>query len=232
MNKIVSYVRSNSNNGLDGLKGAFDDATILNVKKLIDNWNARFGDGSYQKYRHRLQEVARSQSDLPRVDDWRSVEAEWIAPVDDDDWHLEGVTPALDIAADKFDCVLWSVVIYDLTESCFMARHQPDFMRGAHTSGYAVRKSFLEQLTEEQQNLILHDHFNAHRYVHFAGKKYLVTAFCGGVHVITPASITAAIGHNGELSFATIEKYEELLQRTVFGVDMIVRETMNLIDAL
>jgi len=229
MARVISYVRKNSLKGIENLLGYTDDAVILSVKRLIENWNNRFGKDSWFRYRADLQKIALNYSAFQRTESWQDIGSEWVAPIDDDDWHLDAVTFAIDMAGTEFDCVIWRTITYDLTKNCYVSTDDPNYIRGANTSGYAVRRSVLENLTPEQQQLILNDHYNVHRYIHFIGRKYLIVPFCGGVHLITPASITAAKDHDGDISLSTVDCYKSLLPRAVIGVDEVITNTINLL---
>jgi len=155
-----------------------------------------------------LSDVAAANTALPTVNDWRAANSEWIAPIDEDDWHLPGLVQAL--AAVSRECVLvcWPVYVARLIRHpCFFVA-EPTLKHGPHSCGYAVRKWWLETLSPRQLALIRDDHGNVHRYVDFAGHKYLFLDHPFAQYVFTPASISSIPDHKTTaLNIATAQAY-------------------------
>jgi hypothetical protein len=209
---VVGWIRRRHTSGLAGLREWPDK--IPRLKRLIDLWDVTFGPGSYREFRTILAQIADEQSAIPRIDDWRTITAEWLAPVDDDDWHLPGLADALAHVPDEYSMVCWSVHVADLTEAAIFYTEDINYQRGPQTCGYAIRRSILPTLTDRQLHLIRDDHRNAHRYIDFLGSRYLCLPEVFGQYVRTPASISSIATETAKrLSVATVEQYNRLISQ-------------------
>lgn len=204
---VTAWIRRRANRqGPDGVSH-FADA-YERVKRLYELWDARFPDYPYLEFRTFLANVARANTVLPTVDDWTMASSEWIAPIDDDDWHLPGLADALALVPNDFVMACWPVIIANLTRDPCIYIEPIHWGTGPHSCGYAVRKKWLESLSPRQVTLIRDDHRHVHRYVDFSGEKYLFLDKPFGQYVFTPASISSIPSADAEeLNIATRDEY-------------------------
>jgi len=222
---VTAWIRRRADR--DGLAGVshFVDK-FEQVKRLHELWNARFPHCPYLEFRAFLSHVATQHAaqDIRRVDDWRDAEAEWIALIDDDDWHLPGLAEALATVPSDFVMACWPVNIADLTSSPRTYVEPIHWSRGPHSCGYAVRKWWLETLTPRQLALIRDDHRHVHRYVDFSGEKYLFLDQPFAQYVWTPASISSISSPDAtELNITTRDKYGVFALHCPPGVKQIAQ---------
>ena len=195
---------------LDGHEGIRDEpAAYKRAETIIWLWNQHFPECSYYDFRKFLAEIASSQNAITLVRDWRKSDAEWIIPIDDDDWILDGIEQALANVPEEFVLVGWSVQMANLLQAPRLSIDKVHWQTGPLSCGYAIRRSFLETLTPEQLSLIRDDHRNVHRYVHFSGRKYLFHPDkCFAQCIWTPASTSSIPSPDVKtLSFSTADKY-------------------------
>ena len=209
----------------DGLNGVshFVDA-YDRAKHLHDLWNARFPACPYHQFRRMLAHIAEEHAapDIPRLDNWRDADAEWVLPIDDDDWHLAGLADALAQIPADFVMVCWPILYANLTSTPSLYVEPIHFITGPHSCGYAVRKSWLESLTPRQFALIRDDHRNVHRYVDFVGRKYLFFDQPFAQYVFTPASISSIPNPDAaELNIATAQDYAAIAADCPPGVQEV-----------
>ena len=200
----------------DGTNGfSCDPAAYERAKTIIRLWNQTFPEFSYRDFRKFLTEVASSQNAISLVRDWKETQAEWVIPIDDDDWILDGIEQALANVPEEFVLVGWSVQVANLLQEPGLFIDKVHWQTGPHSCGYAIRRSFLETLTPEQLRLIRDDHRNVHRYVHFVDRKYLFHENrCLAQYVWTPASVSSITSPEAtRLSFATAEKYHRFTEQ-------------------
>lgn len=200
----------------DGINGfSCDSDAQERAKTIIRLWNQTFPEFSYCDFRKFLAEIASSQNAITLVRDWRKSDAEWIIPIDDDDWILEGIEQILTNVPEEFVLVGWSVQVANLLQEPGLFIDRVHWQTGPRSCGYAIRRSFLETLTPEQLMLIRDDHLNVHRYVHFAGRKYLFFENrCLAQYVWTPASVSSIKSPEAtRLSFAPAEKYHHFAEQ-------------------
>jgi len=194
----------------DGINGfSCDSDAQERAKTIIRLWNQTFPEFSYRDFRKFLTEVASSQNAISLVRDWKETQAEWVIPIDDDDWILDGIEQALADVPDEFVLVGWSVQVANLLQEPGLFIDKVHWQTGPHSCGYAIQRSFLETLTPEQLRLIRDDHRNVHRYVHFSGRKYLFHPDkCFAQYIWTPASTSSIPSPDVKtLSFSTADKY-------------------------
>lgn len=194
----------------DGINGFSCDSDAQELAKtIIRLWNQTFPEFSYRDFRKFLTEVASSQNAISLVRDWKETQAEWVIPIDDDDWILDGIEQALADVPDEFVLVGWSVQVANLLQEPGLFIDKVHWQTGPHSCGYAIQRSFLETLTPEQLRLIRDDHRNVHRYVHFSGRKYLFHPDkCFAQYIWTPASTSSIPSPDVKtLSFSTADKY-------------------------
>lgn len=227
--QVAAWVRRRHTMGMNGLNDIAD--TKPRAQHLRQLWQEQFPNYSYDDFRAFLSRIADAHSSIPRVDNWQDSQAEWIAPVDDDDWHLPGLADALTGISSEFMMVCWPVEVADLTSTAQIYVEPISWQLGPQTCGYAVHRSFLKNLTPRQLNLIRDDHRNAHRYVDWSGYQYLFLNGVFGVYARTPASISSIKETSAKLNFATVEKYFDLLTLPECrpGVDKIIKQLINLI---
>ena len=200
----------------DGTNGyACDPGAYEQAKTIIRLWNQTFPEFSYRDFRKFLTEVASSQNAISLVRDWKETQAEWVIPIDDDDWILAGIEQALANVPEEFVLVGWSVQVANLLQEPGLFIEKVHWQTGPHSCGYAMRKWWLETLTQRQLALIRDDHRHVHRYVDFAGRKYLFFENrCLAQYVWTPASVSSIKSPEAtRLSFATAEKYHRFAEQ-------------------
>jgi len=218
---VTAWIRRRAEKqGLDGV-AHYEDA-YDRVKRLHELWNARFPDCSYLEFRRFLSHTANANTTLPTVDDWTVASSEWIAPIDDDDWHLPGLAEALATVPSDFVMACWPVNVANLTSSPRIEVEPIHWQTGPHSCGYAVRKRWLETLTPRQLALIRDDHRHVHRYVDFAGHKYLFLDQPFAQYVFTPASISSIPDHKTTaLNIATAQAYAAIAADCPPGVQEV-----------
>lgn len=227
---VVAWIRCRAERqGLAGVSHFVD--AYDRVKRLHELWNARFSHCPYLEFRAFLAEIAEKHSAVPRVDDWRTAPAEWIAPIDDDDWHLPGLAEALEAVPVEFVMACWPVHIAYLTSRPRLEIEPIHWATGPHSCGYAIRKWWLETLTQRQLALIRDDHRHVHRYVDFAGQKYLFLGQPCAQYVHTPASISSIGSPEAtRLNLATAEEYASIIAHCPPGVREIAQRLAALIS--
>ncbi len=215
---VTAWIRRRAEK--QGLAGVLHFADHYDrAKRLHELWNARFPDCSYLEFRTFLASVARANTTLPTVDDWTVASSEWIAPIDDDDWHLPGLSEALARVPREFVMACWPVRIANLTKNPSLYVEPIHWATGPHSCGYAVRKWWLETMTPRQLALIRDDHRNVHRYVDFAGHKYLFLDQPFAQYLWTPASISSISSPDAnDLNMATREEYAVFVHHCPPGV--------------
>ena len=215
---VIALVRRRAaRDGLNGVSHYVD--AFERTKRLHALWNARFPHCPYLTFRRHLSEIAASNTLIPTVDDPHDAQTEWIAPIDDDDWHLPGLAEALAAVPGDFVMACWPVKIANLTRNPTLYVEPIHWATGPHSCGYAVRKSWLETLTPRQFALIRDDHRNVHRYVDFTGHKYLFLDQPYAQYVFTPASISSISSPDAnELNIATREEYAVFVHHCPPGV--------------
>lgn len=230
---VTAWIRRRAER--DGLAGVSHFADVYaRVKRLHDLWNASFPTFPYLAFRAFLADVAETYAalDIPRSDDWRQAEAEWVAPIDDDDWHLPGLAEALAAVPGDFVMACWPVKIANLTRNPTLYVEPIHWATGPHSCGYAVRKSWLETLTPRQFALMRDDHRHVHRYVDFSGHKYLFLDQPYAQYVFTPASISSIPDANAPaLNIATAADYLAIAHTLPNGPREIAAILANLIRA-
>ncbi len=204
---VTAWIRRRAEK--QGLAGVLHYADRYDrAKRLHELWNARFPDCSYLEFRTFLASVARANTTLPTVDDWTVASSEWVAPIDDDDWHLPGLSEALAAVPSDFVMTCWPVRIANLTKNPSLYVEPIHWATGPHSCGYAVRKWWLETLTPRQLALMRDDHRHVHRYVDFSGHKYLFLDQPFAQYLWTPASISSISSPDAnDLNMATREEY-------------------------
>ena len=229
---VVAWIRRRAERqGLDGVSQFVD--VCDNARRLHELWNARFPHCPYLKFRAFLARVAEQHSALQRIDDWRTADAEWIAPIDDDDWHLPGLAEALETVPPEFVMACWPVHVAYLTTNPRLEIEPIHWITGPHSCGYAIRKWWLETLTPRQFALIRDDHRHVHRYVDFGGHKYLFLDQPFAQYVHTPASISSITSPEAaSLNLATVEEYARLLVRCPPGVQEITQRLAAILPKL
>jgi len=220
---VTAWIRRRAER--DGLAGVshFVDAHDR-AKRLHELWNARFPHCPYIDFRRMLARIAEEHAapDIPRLDNWRDADAEWVAPIDDDDWHLAGLADALAQIPADFVMVCWPVKIANLTRNPTLYVEPIHWATGPHSCGYAVRKSWLETLTPRQFALMRDDHRHVHRYVDFSGHKYLFLDQPYAQYVFTPASISSIPDHKTTaLNIATAQAYAAIAADCPPGVQEV-----------
>jgi len=225
---VTAWIRRRAEK--QGLAGVSHFADAYDrVKRLHELWNARFPTCPYLEFRKFLADVARGHTALPSVDDWRTANAEWIAPIDDDDWHLPGLSEALARVPGEFVMACWHVRIANLTKNPSLYVEPIHWIHGPHSCGYAVRKAWLASLTPRQITLLRDDHRHVHRYVDFSGEKYLFLDQPYAQYVFTPASISSiSCPDANELNIATPEEYANI--KFPPGVDTIRNKLLELLQ--
>jgi len=217
---VTAWIRCRAEKqGLDGVAHYEDDYNW--AKRLHELWNAQFPSCPYLTFRAFLADVAARHAapNIPRRDDWRTVNAEWIAPIDDDDWHLPGLAEALSSVPQEFVMACWPVRIANLTKNPSLYVEPIHWRTGPHSCGYAIRKWWLETLTPRQFALMRDDHRHVHRYVDFAGHKYLFLDQPFVQYLWTPASISSISSPDAnELNIATREEYAVFVHHCPPGV--------------
>lgn len=217
---VIAWIRRRAEK--QGLAGVSHWPDVYDrAKRLHELWDARFPGFPYLAFRRFLADVAETYAalDIPRSDDWRQAEAEWVAPIDDDDWHLPGLAEALAAVPGDFVMACWPVKIANLTRNPTLYVEPIHWATGPHSCGYAVRKSWLETLTPRQFALMRDDHRHVHRYVDFSGEKYLFLVQPYAQYLFTPASISSISSPEArELNMATREEYENLIPSCPPGV--------------
>ena len=217
---VTAWIRCRAEQGLAGVSH-FEDA-YNRAKRLHELWNARFPTCPYLEFRKFLADVARRETALPSVDDWRDAEAEWVAPIDDDDWHLPGLAEALSSVPQEFVMTCWPVRIANLTQSPTVDVEPSHWGIGPHACGFAIRKWWLETLTPRQLALIRDAHRHVHRYVDFVGRKYLFFDQPFAQYVFTPASISSIPSPDAaELNIATAQDYAAIAADCPPGVQEV-----------
>lgn len=207
---LLAWVRRRAER--QGLAGVSGFADTKRTGRLQELWNARFPKFPYLAFRAFLARIAETHSAVQRVDDWHDAQAEWIAPIDDDDWHLPGLTEALETVPAEFVMACWPVHIAYLTANPRLEIEPIDRIKGPHSCGYAVRKTWLETLTPRQLALIRDDHRHVHRYADFQGRKYLFLDQAFAQYALTPGSISSIASSDATaLNLATAQKYASLL---------------------
>lgn len=226
---IVTAVvrRRAARDGVSALVGYADPLRVMHLHTL---WERCFPSYPYPMFRAFLAAIADSQSSIPRIDDGMGANAEWLAFVDDDDWHLPGLAEALENVPPEFVMACWPVRIARLTRNPGLELEALSVSRGPHTCGYAVQRDWFGRLTPRQQALIRDDHRHAHRYVDFAGWKYITLDGCFGQYVYSPASITSIAGLEASgLNLARAEEYEAMMDRWPPGVREVARRLIELL---
>lgn len=218
---VVAWIRRRAERqGLDGVSH-FVDAHDR-AHRLHELWNARFPHCPYLEFRAFLARVAEQHAALQQIDDWTTANAEWVAPIDDDDWHLPGLAEALAAVPPEFVMACWPVHAAYLTANPRLEIEPIHWITGPHSCGYAVRKRWLATLTPRQLEMIRDDHRNVHRYVDFAGQKYLFLDRPFAQYVHTPASISSITSPEAaSLNLATAEEYESLIPSCPRGIKEI-----------
>lgn len=218
---VIAWVRRRAaRDGLNGVSHYVD--AFERTKRLHALWNARFPHCPYLTFRRHLSEIAASNTLIPTVDDPHDAQTEWIAPIDDDDWHLPGLAEALAAVPGDFVMACWPVKIANLTRNPTLYVEPIHWATGPHSCGYAVRKWWLETLSPRQLALIRDDHRHVHRYVDFAGHKYLLLDHPFAQYVFTPASISSIPDHKTTaLNIATAQAYAAIAADCPPGVQEV-----------
>ena len=227
---VVAWIRRRvERQGLAGVSHFVDVRD--RAKRLHELWNARFPHCPYIDFRRLLARIAQKNAaaDIPRMDHWENADAEWVAPIDDDDWHLPSLCEALANVPPDFVMACWSVNVANLTAHPNIYVEPISWQLGPHSCGYAVRRSFLEGLTPRQLALIRDDHRHVHRYVDFSGNKYFFLEGVFGQYVWTPASISSITETADKLNLADPAAYAAILPHCPPGVAETVKLLIGLV---
>lgn len=171
---------------------------------LIREWEER--GRSWLDFRLAIRRIAEKYNRVPPDDG----ESEWVAPCDDDDILLD-IPPWLFDAEPEVALVAWPVCVLRFIPPIGAHISVPNHVSGPQSNGYAVRRSFLDRVTERQRGFLLKDHANAHRYIHYSGKEYrMFRSPILGYAARTPASMTFA--HERAKNNARWPTAEEILK--------------------
>lgn len=166
----------------------YDPLVSRDIAAFITRWDQMY-NLSFLQIRGILHALASAQT-FYHPDDGQS---EWLFVRDDDDIHLAVPQECFD-QPDDVVMVGFSTDIYSLIPPFGRSVHRVTYISGCLSNGYAIRRSYLNSLTDNQRKLILCDHSKCHAFVHFSGCRYVFYPdVVGGVYVRHPASASMAL---------------------------------------